>query len=96
MHAHRIAALGHHGRQALLLVALAAFAASARAESTLGNQKSERMNGSAHLEFTIIIPPMMILDAKTGMWRSNDKRMRLVPGTITQLGSRPAVVQSTP
>jgi len=96
MHAHHIAARGHHGRQALLLVALAAFAATATAESTLGNQKSERMNGSAHLEFAIIIPPMMILDANTGMWRSNDKRMRLVPGTIAQLVGHPAAVQTTP
>ena len=96
MHAHRIAAPHNHGRQALLLVALAAFAATATAESTLGNQKSERMSGTADLEFTIIIPPMMILDANTGMWRSNDRRMRLVPGTITQLVGRPAAVQTTP
>ena len=74
----------HRALRAVTLILLIALGSWARAESMRAVPIAAGASATARLEFQIIIPSVMIRDARSGEWRTNDKRLTLVTGTFSR------------
>ncbi|MEO8755043.1 MAG: hypothetical protein ABI624_20460 [Casimicrobiaceae bacterium] len=67
--------------KSLLAAALALVAMGAYADSAMIHGNAGQQGASARLDFRIVVPPVLVLDTKTGTMYSNDTRMVALLGT---------------
>jgi hypothetical protein len=66
----------------LLAVSLALAATNACADSAMTYGNAAQAISTARLDFQIVIPPVLVLDTKTGTMYSNDTHMVALLGTV--------------